>query len=250
VTVSVLPLPRVAGPFFCHCVTVFVLPGGCATPPRLLSRHRRDRCAPRLLRLRPGSASRAGVPSVSARRRVTDTPASNRAPGPRSLRRDGRSHPPGGLNTPHPQSGGTNPTGRFPGLAKRFVQLHGKREGGGEIRPAGEKSYGAEACGHQAARPASGNAGPDRASLPREGNSEVPHASLCLLGRTRRRVPPAAGCAARVTARSPRGMKTPHAVKKKSLAVHPSSKGRRPRSGIHHTAGWQETVECERMRLR
>jgi hypothetical protein len=76
------------------------------------------------------------------------------------------------------------------------VKRPGRSEGGGEIRPAGEKSHGAEACGSRAARPAGGDAGPDRASHAREGNSDGPDASLCLVGRTRRRVGAAASMAA------------------------------------------------------
>ena len=69
-------------------------------------------------------------------------------------------------------------------MAKRLVQLNGEGEGGGELRPAGEKSHGAFACGPRAASPAGGDAGPDRGRLAREGNSEGPHAGVCLLGRT------------------------------------------------------------------
>ena len=75
------------------------LPGGCAAARRLLAP---ARGAPRLLRLRPGSASRAGAPRCLPLRGITDTPAAIRTPGPRSRRRDGRWHPPGGLNTLRP----------------------------------------------------------------------------------------------------------------------------------------------------
>jgi hypothetical protein len=48
-------------------------------------------------------------------------------------------------------------------------------------------------------------------------NSEGPHRGTSLLGRTRRRVPPAAGCAARATAPSPRGTRKPHRVEGKAM---------------------------------
>ena len=130
------------------------------------------------------------------------------------------------------------------------------REGGGEIRPAGGRSHGAGARGSRAARPAGGDAGPDRASHARKGNSEGPHAGLCLLGRTRRRVgglrsmrspsdrskPAGQQEASRSEEEDPsrapawqkktRGaIEKPHAVKKKTLAAHPLGKTQPSRSG-------------------
>ena len=103
---------------------------------------------------------------------------------PGSLRRDG--HPTRRADSsPRPNT-----------LKRPREQVSDEWEGGGEIRPAGGRSRGAGACGPRAARPAGGDAGPDRASHAREGNSEGPHAGLCLLGRTRRRVGAAASMAA------------------------------------------------------
>jgi hypothetical protein len=183
---------------------------------------------------------RAETPPAATRQRVRGRGplgvrkrTASPTPQPRSARRvpaasgEMAAHPSGGWNTPHPQ-GRCSPCKAVSQSCRhggsRSVAM---REGGGEIRPAGEKSHGAGACGSRAARPAGGNAGPDRASHAREGNSEGPHAGLR----------PAAGgiareggsegcarCAARATAQSPRGKKKPHAVKKKSLVAHPPGK--------------------------
>jgi hypothetical protein len=78
------------------------------------------------------------------------------------------------------------------GLLGRFMASGG----GGEIRPAGDRSHSGGACGNRAARPAGGNAGRARARSARARNSEGPHAGLCQLGRTQRRVRGAASMAA------------------------------------------------------
>jgi hypothetical protein len=129
------------------------LPCGCPASRRLLTP---ARFAPKLLQPRPSSASRGGAPRCPhTTASPTPRPGSARW-GPRGLRRDGRSHPPGGLNTPHPQDCWTNPYGQLPALARRSKQVPGAREGGGEIRPAGGRSHGAGACGHRAGRLAVG----------------------------------------------------------------------------------------------
>ena len=185
-------------PLYCQCFSAtlrparswslreaFFLPGRCAAARRLLAP---ARGAPRLLRLRPSrDVSRRG-PSLFVRRHASDTPPRDARSVTRSRRRHGRWHPPGGLKAPLPESGGPNPHSHLPVLARPLKQAPGEREGDGEDRPAGDRSHCAEACGPRAARMAGGNAGPDRASHAREGNSEGPHAGLCLLGRTRRRV--------------------------------------------------------------
>jgi hypothetical protein len=72
---------------FSHSVKVFLFaPRVCGV--RALRVPTRD--GPQLLRLRPSSAAGAGVPSVSTKDRVTDTPAPIRTLGTRSLRRDRR----------------------------------------------------------------------------------------------------------------------------------------------------------------
>jgi hypothetical protein len=72
---------------FSHSVKVFLFaPRVCGV--RALRVPTRD--GPQLLRLRPSSAAGAGVPSVSTKDRVTDTPAPIRTLGTRSLRSDRR----------------------------------------------------------------------------------------------------------------------------------------------------------------
>ena len=142
---------------FCRCR------GGRCAALRLPSR-----CGRTLLRPRPRSAPRRRVPRCSLRYapgQRLPTPMSTR--GPRGLRSDRPPAVPAVL-TPHPKT-----------LPTPLKQGGGGREGGGEIRPAGRRSHHAGASGHRAARPAGGDAGPDRASHAREGNSEGPHAGLC-----------------------------------------------------------------------
>jgi hypothetical protein len=122
---------------------------------------------------------------VSARSRVTDTPAPIRTLGPRGLRSDHR-FTRGAEGRPPPATTRGACTSRNAGKAKDLSQAVRVRGCGGEIRPAGHRSDCAGACGSRAARPAGGDAGPDRGSCVREGNSEGPHAGLCQLGRTRR----------------------------------------------------------------
>ena len=96
--------------------------------------------------------------------------------------------PAGQMDAPHPQISKSAHDGTVHSWQHGWSGSAAKREGGGELRPAGGRSHGAGARGHRAAKPAGGDAGPDRASHAEEGNSEGPHAGLCLLGRTQRRV--------------------------------------------------------------
>ena len=61
------------------CPAGSLLPSGCAASRRLLSRRRRDRCAPRLPRPRPSSASQARAP-----RCPHETASPKPRPGPRA----------------------------------------------------------------------------------------------------------------------------------------------------------------------
>jgi hypothetical protein len=112
-------------------------------------------CSPPLAALRdsldrdPAARPVPGPLDVRKRRRHRH-PVPVRALGPRGRGRHGHWHPPGGLNTPHPQDGGTNLCNPIPTLARRLRQARGAREGGGEIRPAGGRSHGAGACGSRA----------------------------------------------------------------------------------------------------
>jgi len=111
-------------------------------------------------------------------------PVPVRALGPRGLGRHDRWHPLGGLNSPLPQRGGTNLGSRLASMARRFVQAHGERERGGEIRPAGGRSHGVGACGTRAGVPRWGIAGmasyEPRGALPRD----VPARSHVTTGRS------------------------------------------------------------------
>jgi len=71
--------------------------------------------------------------------------------------------------------------GAFNPPVPRVANLSGARGtfGAAQLLLAGARSHAAGTCGHRAARPAGGNAGPDRALHAREGNSEGPHAGLC-----------------------------------------------------------------------
>ena len=161
-----------------------MLPRGCTAPRRLLAP---ARCAPRLPQPRPSSSSRAGAPRCSHEAASPTPRRSPRAGSPRS-RETWPLAPAWRIEYHHPQNQGDSVVRLRPGFQRDLLQVLCEREGGSEIRPAGDTSHCAEACGHRAARPAGGDADPDRAFHARKGNSEGPHVGLCLLGRTRRRV--------------------------------------------------------------
>ena len=146
---------------------VFVLPGACAASRRLLAP---ARGAPRLLRSRPSSASRGGASRCPHKvASPTPHPGATRW-GPRGLRSDGRSHPPGGLASPS-RSSRNRSTGR--------VSVFGRGVG---------TAPGARPQSRRSVRVPSGQTGgwrrwPRPGSHPGEGNSEGPDAGLCLLGR-------------------------------------------------------------------
>jgi len=195
-----LPVPRVAGwcsifhsikVLFCPAAVEWLssssplragfifLPSGCAAPRRLLAP---ARCAPRLPRPRPSSASRFGAP-----RCPQETASSTPRPGPRAgsprPRETWPLAPARRIDYPLPQSAETKRCGHIPGLARRLKQAPGERDGGGDIRPAGHRSDGAGACGHRAGGPRWGIAGAvsgeQRGALPRD----VPARSHAQAGR-------------------------------------------------------------------
>jgi hypothetical protein len=171
-------------------------------------------CSPPLAALRdsldrdPAARPDPGPLGVRKRRRHRH-PVPVRALGPRGLGRHGRWHPPGGLNTPLTESVWADPHGHAPALASRLRQVRGAREGGGEIRPAGGRSHGAGACGHRAARPVGGNAGPTERLMRGRGTARVrTPGCACSVARNGG----SEGCArraARATAHSPRGQRKP-----------------------------------------
>ena len=98
------------------------------------------------------------------------------------------------LETLKPGSGGS-----VAGPLERFNRQRGD---GGEIRPAGDKSHGAEACGHRVCRSLCGDVGGRRPN--HEGPRGERHPSVAREGGSEG----CARCAARATAPSPRGKKT------------------------------------------
>ena len=191
-------------------------PGGCAAARRLLTPlpALRDSygCDP-AARLGPGT------PRCLLLRGITDTPASIRAPGPRSLRRHGRWHPPGGLKTPHPQIGELILGAGVP--AWRDGSCIYTANGRVVVRSA------PRAAGAMAPK----CAGTERAS--RGGvslawlhtNSEGPHRGTSLRGRTRRRVGGLGSMPSPSDRSKPAGQeRSRHAVERKKRAAHPLGK--------------------------
>jgi len=160
---------------FFHCVTALLCRrrGWLGAALRLPSR-----CGPTLLCPRPEGAIRTGAPRRSRDAAPPSPQRGSRVRYPRASERFA-TRGTGRLKAPLPKCGGMTRCDRLAGMATQVVSVRCKPEGGGEIRPAGAWSHHAEACGHRAARPAGGDAGPDRALHAREGNSEGPHAGLC-----------------------------------------------------------------------
>jgi hypothetical protein len=209
----------------------FVLPDRCAasschsTPWRFSCRRRGwlgaalrlpSRGGRTLLRPRPESAIRVGAPRHSHGPAPPSPQRGSRVRCPRAPERFA-THGTGGLNAPRSRCGAAH---RAEDSAERNDSCWNLARGWVVVtRPAGDRSHGAEACGDRSARPAGGDAGPDRASHAREGNSEGPHAGLCLLGRTRRRVG-GLGSTPSPSGRSrPVGQTSLHAVDKSNLVL-------------------------------
>jgi hypothetical protein len=141
-------------------------------------------------------------------------PNAARASGARGLRRNWPPAAPAELKPTSRDAVRSADGARILTRASGTCRCTGNRGGGGEIRPAGDRSHSDGACGHRAARPAGGNAGRARARSARARNSEGPHAGLCLLGRTRRRV------GGLRSMRSPSDCSQPAGQKGVSLACH------------------------------
>jgi len=178
----------------------FPLPGGWVAARRLLAP---ARGAPRLLRLRPGSALGPGPLGVRTRPRHRH-PSPIRAPCPRSLRRHSRPTRRADLS-PRPKGGvlgGLNPP------VPRVADLSGAR-------------------GHPACASAPGDAGPERSAGNSEGHDAGAHCGVAGAGVCRRR---ARGRTSLQQATAAPAKQKPHAVNKKATATRGAREERGPGS--------------------
>ena len=161
-----------------HCVTAFVLPSGCAASLRLLAP---ARCAPRLPRPRPRSAFQAGAP-----RCPHETAAPIPRPGPRAgsprLRETWPPAPAWRIEFPPPECGGLS-EGRAAAWRDGSCSYMANGRVAVKIRPAGDRSHRAGACGSRACRSSRWRRW-RRPKAEQRGSAR----RACLLGRTRRRV--------------------------------------------------------------
>jgi hypothetical protein len=207
-------------------------------------------CARTLLHPRPEGAIRVGAPRRSRDAAPPSPQRGSRVRYPRAS--EGFATRGTGDSNPHPLARSTEATAKVT-LCHNLSRVSLESgEGGGQIRPAGDMSHSAGACGTRAARPVGGDAGPERASHARKGNSEGPLAGLC----------PAAGgiardgesegcarCAARATAQSPRGKEKPGTECAKAPTCG-NGTTKPSRSDRHETGREHEGQEKARLQTR
>ena len=218
-------MPRGRSSFSLHAATAFLLPSGCAASRRLLAP---ARCAPRLLRLRPSRDVPRWGPSLFARGCASETPPRHARSVTRSLRRHGRWHPPGGMNTPHSEEPERFPTrtGLAPTLQDhqiRSVVVNSAPRVGGAITPERAGPRRAARRGETARPPLADAEGPLRRSSPsgrsrrrRESRPERDERGPRPSGQKNL---PRSGKGSR--AAHPRGKKNLHGVEKQSSAAIP-----------------------------
>ena len=181
---------------------VFLCPAGSERSLGL----RIERSPPTRLRVRPSRDVPRWGPSLFVRSHASDTPPRDTRSVTRSLRRHGRWHPPGGLDTSHPS---TTPWRAGGGLSIRRCR-------GWQISPEPAGVGRASRVGETAARPHVNAEGPRRGSRP-----PVAGAGVCgRSARGRTRPHPATRGA---------GNSKPPKSGEKELAAHP--RGKKERSG-------------------
>jgi hypothetical protein len=214
---------------------------GCAASRRLFTL---AHGAPRLLRPRPSSASRGWGPSVSAHRRVPDTPPRLRT-----------------LETPWPPEAWPRaPAERieYPPPGTQLLTTH--RRSTGSVRPPepvrGEGGVVVRSAPRATGAMAPERAGPERAS--RGGvslawlrtNSEGPRRGTSLLGRTRRRVGGLGSRPSPSDRSEPAGQGKPPRSGKRETGRVPGEQNRPSRSGDRANHPWHRQKRASRSERR